>query len=186
VAQKGQKVIWKDKTLKNSGKTLDQDGLRRLALRYVERYATTRYKLTSYLKRKLHERGWEDDHSPAIADLVERFVDLGYIDDAMFAQSRAASLVRRGYGPARISQALFQAGINEQDSAQALAESNSNRFKAADKFARKRSIGPYAPAQHDRDKCQKQLQAFIRAGHDFEIASRFVFAAPGDDIVEDI
>ena len=36
---------------------LDQPALERAALRYVERYATTRAKLVAYLTRKLRERG---------------------------------------------------------------------------------------------------------------------------------
>ena len=37
---------------------LDQEGLERLALFYAGRYATTRAKLRTYLKRKVAERGW--------------------------------------------------------------------------------------------------------------------------------
>ena len=38
---------------------LDAAALERLALRYVERFATTRGRLTDYLTRKIRERGWE-------------------------------------------------------------------------------------------------------------------------------
>ncbi|HYZ48955.1 MAG TPA: RecX family transcriptional regulator, partial [Sphingomonas sp.] len=37
---------------------LDAPALERFALRYVERYATTRARLADYLSRKLRERGW--------------------------------------------------------------------------------------------------------------------------------
>ena len=40
---------------------LDRAALERLALRYVERFATTRGRLTDYLKRKIRERGWDGD-----------------------------------------------------------------------------------------------------------------------------
>jgi regulatory protein len=75
--------------------------LQRLAIHYVGRYATSRAKLKSYLARKVKERGYEGP-GPDLDDLAERLSRLGYIDDAAFASSRAASLQRRGYGARRI------------------------------------------------------------------------------------
>ncbi|WP_417620467.1 regulatory protein RecX [Parasphingorhabdus sp.] len=172
--------------MKNSVKTLNHESLHRLAIRYVERYATSRKKLAGYLQRKIREREWQDTDPPAVEELVERFSEQGYVDDALYAQNKASSLARRGYGTRRVSQALYQAGIDEEDGREAFRISEANRWIAADKFASKRKIGPYAETQQDADKCQKQLQAFLRAGHDFDLASRFVFAKPGEEVtVED-
>ncbi|WP_240616855.1 regulatory protein RecX [Sphingorhabdus sp. YGSMI21] len=160
--------------------------MHRLAIRYVERYATSRKKLADYLHRKIREREWLDTEPPAVEQLIARFVDQGYIDDALYAQTKAASLIRRGYGTRRVSHALYQAGISETDGREAFQISEANKWAAADKFARKRKIGCYAETEQDADKCRKQLQAFLRAGHDFDLASRFVFARPGEEItVED-
>ncbi|WP_082788189.1 regulatory protein RecX [Sphingorhabdus sp. M41] len=182
VAQKGQTSQLKVKPLKNSVKTLDQESLHRLAIRYVERYATSRKKLADYLHRKIREREWDDAAPPAVDQLVERFAERGYIDDALYAQNKASALTRRGYGARRVEHALYQAGISEADGREAFEASESNKWAAADKFARKRRIGPYAEAQQADDKCRKQLQAFLRAGHDLDLASRFVFAKPGEEI----
>ena len=70
---------------------LDAAALERLALRYVERYATTRAKLAAYLARKLRERG-SADAMPDIEGLVERFANLGYVDDRAFGEMRAAAM----------------------------------------------------------------------------------------------
>jgi hypothetical protein len=40
---------------------LERADLERFALRYVERYATTRGRLADYLKRKIRERGWGEE-----------------------------------------------------------------------------------------------------------------------------
>src|SRR4051794_3739244 len=77
---------------------LDEEGLERIALFYAGRYATTRARLDSYLRRKLKERGWGGPGEPPLARLIERFAALGYVDDRAFATARAASLGRRGYG----------------------------------------------------------------------------------------
>lgn len=171
--------------MKNSVKTLDQESLRRLAIRYVERYATSRKKLADYLHRKIRERDWQDAEPPAVEELVERFAEQGYIDDALYAQNKASALTRRGYGARRVSHALYQAGISEADGREAFQISEANKWAAADKFARKRRIGPYAETRQETDKCRKQLQAFLRAGHDFDLASRFVFASPGEKIAQE-
>ncbi|MEP2101581.1 MAG: regulatory protein RecX [Parasphingorhabdus sp.] len=172
--------------LKNSGRPLDQNSLQELALRYVSRYATTRHKLKSYLFRKLREREWSEDRPADVEAMVERFAELGYIDDALFAKNRAAALISRGYGKRRVTQALYQAGIQEGDDRQALDLSDAKKWDAARTYARKKSIGPFAQEPTDKDKCRKQLQAFLRAGHDFDIASRFVFAKPGEEIEVEI
>lgn len=168
--------------MKNSGRPLDHDGLQELALRYVSRYATTRYKLKSYLFRKLREREWTEDRPADVDVLVERFAKLGYIDDVLFAKNKATALTNKGYGKRRVSQALYQAGIAEGDDRQALDLSEARKWDAARTYARKKGIGPFAQERADQDKCRKQLQAFVRAGHDYDLASRFVFAKPGEEI----
>ncbi len=168
--------------MKNSGRPLDENSLQELALRYVSRYATTRHKLKSYLFRKLRERDWSEDQPADVEKMVERFAELGYIDDALFAKNRAAALINKGYGKRRVTQALYQAGIAEGDDRQALDLSDEKKWEAARTYARKKSIGPFAQEPADQDVCRKQLQAFLRAGHDFDMASRFVFAKPGEEI----
>ncbi len=153
-------------------------------MRYVSRYATTRHKLKAYLHRKLREREWDDEQPVDIDGLVERIAELGYIDDALFAKNKAAALSSRGYGKRRISQALYQAGIAEGDDAEAMAVGEARKWEAARTFARKKSIGPYATEMRDPDTRRKQLQAFLRAGHAFDIAARFVNAAPGEAVEE--
>ena len=182
MAQKGQIRLMRVKALKNSGKALDQKSLQELALRYVSRYATTRSKLTRYLHRKLREKGWDGQGKPEITPMVERFVDLGYIDDAQYAKNRAMTLTNKGYGKRRVSEALYQAGIADDDGQGAMELSDEKKWDAARTFARKKKIGPFAAEQQPRDKCNKQMQAFIRAGHSYDTASRFVFARPGEEI----
>ena len=91
---------------RSRAKPLDASRLEELALTYVARFATSAAKLERYLTRKVRERGWEGESEPQFAALVERYIELGYVDDAAFARARAGSLLRRGYGPRRIGQAL--------------------------------------------------------------------------------
>ena len=161
---------------------LDAGALERLALHYVGRYATTRAKLGSYLTRKIAERGWDGEAAAPIEALVDRFAALGYVNDRIFAEARAASLGRRGYGERRVGEALKAAGIDGNDAAAARAIARAGAHDAAMAFARRKRIGPFAGEEPDRDRCRRSLAAMLRAGHPFELSRRIVEAMPGEEI----
>ena len=173
-------------THKKAAPPLDNRRLRDLALHYAGRYATTKSKLTRYLQRKIHERGWKEGESAAdLERLAQDFADLGYINDAAYAEARARSFARRGYGARRLDQDIYAAGISDGDAADARAESANTTFTSAQTFARRKRIGPYATEPAPPEKRQKQLAAFMRAGHGYDMAKRFVFAEPGDEVEEE-
>lgn len=159
---------------------LDAEGLERLGLFYAGRYATTRAKLADYLRRKLKERGWSGPAAAPVEALVARFADLGYVDDAAFAEARAGALLRRGYGERRVAQALRVAGIDEEDAAPARREAEEKAQDAALRFARRRRIGPYAETPLDREARQKAAAAMLRAGHRLDVVRRVLDASPGE------
>ena len=153
---------------------LDRPALERLALRYVERFATTGGKLGDYLLRKSRERGTMDGFDPASIDaIVEKFAERGYVDDAAWAGSKAGSLTRRGYGPRRVGDALRAAGI-DVDLARAVAPDEAEAWAAAETYARKKKIGAFGDGEADRDMKRRQLAAMIRAGHAFDVARSLV------------
>ena len=156
--------------------------LRDLALHYVGRYATSRKKLSDYLKRKLRERGWEDENPAELDGLIADFVRLGYIDDAAFAAARARTMTARGLGQRRVSEDLRAKGISEADAGDAHAESAAQKWQSAERFAQRKRIGPYASKPASDDQKRKQFAAFLRAGHDFDTARKFVNASPGEEV----
>jgi regulatory protein len=164
-------------------KPLDQDTLNRLALHYVGRYATTTAKLSSYLRRKVLERGWNESDPADIAAIVSRCADLGYVDDRAFAETRAASLARRGYGARRIGVALQVAGIDRETVAEVLPDEEA-AYRAAEVYARRKRIGRYGDDTVDPQLRQRQFSAMLRAGHSFELAKSFVNAVDSDPLSE--
>ena len=172
-------------TSKRPPPPLDDDALRELALRYVGRFATSRGKLLAYLARKLRERGWGGEAPADPEALVARFADLGYVDDSGFALMKSASLGRRGFGARRISETLRAAGIEEADRGAADAQAQTDRWAAADRFARRKRLGPYAIVAPDPKQREKAIAAFLRAGHDYAIARRWVDAMPGEELAEE-
>lgn len=155
---------------------LDSARLDELALTYVARFATSRARLEAYLLRKLRERGWKGEGEPPVAQLADRFVAAGYIDDAAFARAKSGSLLRRGYGQRRVTQALGAAGIGEDVRAEVRAGDGAHR-RAALALARKRGFGPFGRAPLDRPAREKQIAAMLRAGHPLDSARELVDAA---------
>jgi regulatory protein len=159
---------------------LDAQRLEQAALGYVGRYATTRARLSTYLRRKIAECGWDGAGEPPIDELVALMARLGYVDDRAFAAARAASLGRRGYGVRRVKAALRAAGITEADAAEAEAEAKADAWRAALRFAERRRIGPFASVEPNRDGYEKSLAAMLRAGHPLPLARRLISARPGE------
>ena len=166
-------------TRKGPAPPLDEDGLRDLALRYVGRFATSRARLLAYLERKLRERGWAGETPAAPDALVARLGELRYVDDSAYAVMKSGALARRGFGARRVDQALRQAGIEEEDRRAATRPDDAAAWDAADRFARRKRLGPYAAAPLDAAQREKAVAAFLRAGHDFGTARRWVDAPPG-------
>jgi len=163
---------------------LDAPALERLALRYVERFQTTRAKLAQYLARKVRERGW--DGAPADpAAIAERFAAQGYVDDRAFAEAKAASLGRRGLGARRVAGALLQAGVGEEDRDHVAAAVAADAREAALRFARRKRIGPFATTPVDRAGRERQLAQMLRAGHPPGLARAMVHLQPGEEAAID-
>jgi regulatory protein len=163
-------------------KPLTADSLNWFALRYVERYATTREKLRQYLKGKLRERGWGGEGSAPIDQLVERFAELGYVDDRSFGETKAKSLERRGYGVRRVDQVLLAAGIEPEMRERIRGEVD--EAEAAIAYARRRRIGPFGPGAPSPELRQKQFAAMVRAGHSIERVKAILGAASEDELFD--
>ena len=157
---------------------LDDTTLRDLALAYAARFSTTGAKLEGYLARKIRERGVAEDQDGRAVDLdvralVERLIELGYVDDAAYARARSRDLTGRGYGKRRVEQALWAAGVDD-DVRHDHAPSEAEGRRAAILLAKKRRFGIFGTKLSEdlasdarRAAKEKQIAAMLRAGHDF-------------------
>lgn len=173
---------WRMPRTKATPPPLDPSSLERLALRYVERYATTRGRLTDYLRRKLRERGWGEETPARPEELAERMAELGYVNDRLYAEAKAGSLARRGFGGRRIGHALRDAGVVGEDAASVAPMVEEEAVPSALAFARRKRIGPFSAEQAERKLQEKQLAAMLRAGHALDLSRSIVRMAPGEDV----
>lgn len=175
-------------SLEMSQAPLNKIKLKDLALHYVSRYATTRHKLATYLRRKVRERGWEgvseagleaetgtptEEAEAAISEVLELVDRIGAVNDGLFAEGRTRALSRRGMGANRIRQALAGAGIERGVADEALSELDA--LEAAVAFLRRRRWGPFGEgAPHDADARRKAFAAMMRAGHGPDLSGKLL------------
>lgn len=159
----------------------DAAALERAALDYAARYATTRAKLATYLRRKLRERGWAGEGAAPVEALVQRFSERGYVDDRAFAGARADSLLRRGYGTRRIDAAWRAAGISDEVAGELRDRIGEGAEAAAMRYARRKRIGPFAGRAPDPAEKRRWIAAMARAGHPMDLVLRVLGGEPEEE-----
>lgn len=161
---------------------LNENSLKELALRYVGTYAATRAKLRAYLERKVGERGWNGSEEPDLTLIIDRFAELGYVDDAAYAVSKSRSMSARGYGKRRLRDKLRSDGVDGDDRIEADAHADDVAVETALRFAKRRRIGPFAAFDGDLRQREKWIAAMVRAGHEFALARAIAMLPPGSEI----
>ena len=99
--------------------------------------------------------------------IVERFAELGYVDDRAFAEAAGRALSARGYGARRLDGALGASASRAADAAAALARRPmTTPGQTALRFAQRRRIGPFADRPLDqKSRSRRAFAAMMRAGH---------------------
>jgi len=173
---------------------LSRESLERAALRYVERYDSTQDNLRRVLERKVDRelaggetepqlrdaaRGW-------VAEVVERAVELGWVDDRRYAEGLVQLLRRRGISHRASWQKLRQKGVSadlirEQLGAGPEAETE---LAAASAYARRRRLGPWRAQEQREERRERDLAALARAGFDLSVARTVVEAEAPETLPE--
>lgn len=114
-----------------------------------------------------------------IPDIVGRLGEVGLVDDAVFAETRAKRMAAAGRSRRAISAHLAQKGVDTATVRAAMPHDASAEIAAAITFARKRRLGPFAreaqtPESREAKRAaeKKALGAMARAGFDFSVCER--------------
>lgn len=171
-------------------KPVTQAWLRRAALHYLERYASSSENLRRVLARKVERRLRDRDEAAgeeeraaarALVDaVVEQALAGGYVDDAAYAEAKVASLRRKGGSRRAIASRLQGAGLDKETIGRAL-EAHAERETgteidvpaaervAARAYARRRRFGPFRPRERV-ERRDRDVAAMVRAGFAYDIA----------------
>ena len=156
-----------------------------MALAYVNRFDCTATKLKRHLAERVKRQGGHDDAEAWIAELVERYLGSGVLNDARFAKNLATQLTTRGKSSRMISQKLAMRGVPSevaQDLMTARRQDEPNaELDAARAFARKRRLGPHREPEKRAEYRQKDLAALARQGFSFDTAKKALGTLGGED-----
>jgi len=161
------------------------DYLQRAAMHYLERYAAPSVQLRRVLQRKVmlscrHHGDEPSQFETMLDDVVARCLSSGLVDDARFAEARAASLRRKGQSARAVAARLSAKGVPRALATQHSTASAEQELAAAKIAARRKRLGPWSRGDRSANR-QKDLAAIARAGFGMNIA-RSVIDDAGEDI----
>ncbi|MBO6782506.1 MAG: RecX family transcriptional regulator [Alphaproteobacteria bacterium] len=172
-----------------------QERLRKAALHYIDRYATSAGNLHDVLMRRVARSARLHGTDPRqgrqwAEDIVAEFVDRGLVDDRSYAETRAVSLHRGGASRRKIAMALKSKGVGSADVDAALAaleEGHRNsELAAARNYARRRRFGPWRAADERDARRERDLAAMARAGFSYATALKVIDAPDIDALERDV
>lgn len=160
--------------------------LHEAALRYLARFAATEAGLRAVLERRIDrwaravETGDRDDLAAKVEafkrearEIAARLVASGLVNDAEYAQSRAAGLMRSGRSSRAVAARLAAKGIGAELARAALPDDPDSELGAALVLARKRRIGPFRRGEApDLAGRRREMAMLARAGFPQPIAAQ--------------
>lgn len=168
--------------MKGPPKPLTPARLEKAALFYLQRYAASSGQLRAVLRRRLRraeQAGVAECGAADIEAVIDRLQRNGILNDAAFAEMKAASLARQGRSHRAMQRKLQQLGLEEAEQRAALAAAGLDgeaELARAFAFARRRRLGPYRAAAERAARRERDLAALGRQGFAYEIARQVIDA----------
>lgn len=173
--------------------SIDAETVRAWAIRYLGCYDTTEERLRLHLKRKIQTTlresqalenpdvravpGGPTDLFALIGPVIDRLKDLKLVDDARFAEGRAASLKRKGLPAGRIKSDLQRKGIKTLEPSVLAGIDPLEQAKA---FAMRKKLGPFRLSDrpiNPQELRTKEIAKLVRNGFPFAIAKKVIDGA---------
>jgi regulatory protein len=154
--------------------------LHEAALAYLARYAATQAGVVRVLDRRVAKwvRAEVDVEPEVVAGLramvrkvAVRLVEVGLVNDAEFAASRARSLTRAGRSRRAVAAHLGARGIDGEVMQAALPQEPEDELAACVVLVRKRRLGAYRRPEKAEDR-MRELAVLARAGFSHSVASQ--------------
>ncbi len=180
---------------KKPPRKITESYLHNAGLHYLQRFAAGTAHFRTVMMRKIDRScHWHKDQNRAqcaemLESLIEKFVDLGLLNDSAYARGMVVSLRRRGLSARMIHAKLSAKGLNSEQIKQALenydeetmGERRHNvELSAALRLARRKKIGPYRRSDSREGAFERELGILARAGYGYDIAKQVVDMTAAD------
>ena len=155
---------------------INKDVLKKYALNYLNKYASSKKNLEIYLWRKIKKSGiFNKNFKSDIKDIIQELEKLKIINDEDFANSIAFNGARNGKSKKYIKYNLIKKGIKKDDINNALnkleEEIPDYETQSAINFAKKKKLGKYGQFIDQK----KDLSKMARAGFNYDIIKKVLF-----------
>ena len=155
--------------------------LQNIALYYLQRFDTSVQKLREVLQKRVNDYARFDSEfnkSEAyqwIEELIEKFADCHYLDDARFAENKVRSYLAVGKSKRYIENKLKEKGVSEDIIDECFDAAEYNPWEVILNFARKKKIGGFRENEEKRRELrQKDMGTLVRAGFDYDMVVRIL------------
>ena len=170
--------------IRNRKKTLEvtMEEMRNFSFAYIEKYATSKQQLRTYLLKKYLKANVHNVKKQDITDLIDIvLVDLEkskFISDKFYSESKSRSLIQRGSSINKIRNYLMVKGIDDtyiKETIDKIKEDNSDQdFFSGIKICKKKRIGPARAEDNIPLFYKKDISLLARNGFDFETSKRIM------------
>lgn len=185
------------RTKSDPSKKLTGAELEAYAVSYLARFDCTVARLRQVLLRKVghgaRKQPSDDEESPRSSEnttqtvdaIVQRFLEVGYLNDGRFARGLARGLFSKGTAPRKAIERLKQRGVSAELAALVVQEcvaSGETELVAAARLVQRKRLGWCRSDEATRkERAQRDLAALARAGFSFEVARRALTGPLDDD-----
>jgi regulatory protein len=164
---------------------VDKAYLRRAALAYLQRYASSAQNLHRVLARKAQRRqrlGAEPptDLAAMIEEVVAEAMRMDLVDDRRFADARVATLLRQGTSRRGLQVRLAAKGVEREVVQNAIADADPDETASARRLAQRRRLGPWRDPP-DPLKRSRDLAVLQRAGFSHGVARAVIDGSADSD-----
>ena len=156
--------------------------LRDLAYSYIEKYNPSRQQTKTYLLKKYLKKFQGSRTKKEVSEIIDNIVmnleKTHFLNDALYSDSKARVMFRRGYSLNKISYSLKSKGLDEKYIKLSIEKIKNDKsdpdFLSAIKICKKKRIGP---ARNDNNRplfYKKDIGVLARAGFDFETSKKIM------------
>ena len=174
-------------------KPVTQQSLRNAALRYIDKFATSRENLRQVLMRRVQKSNYHHETSIQdgidwIEELLNKLEASKLINDDLYAEMRAGALHRKGTSERVIIMKLKEKGLSDDNISKALdalrEENNSEDLErdAAIALAKRRRLGPWRLPEKREAMREKDLAAMARSGFSYDLAQNIIDTEDIEDL----
>ena len=167
-------------------KRLTEKRILNITLFYLSRYESSIAKVRAMLHRRLlrmKARGLEVP--PAAEEWIEQAIQTAvahsYLNDDRYAENQVRRLVAEGRSEHYITAKLAMASIDSDTTHRLLEATGSTEADRANRFVRRKRLGPYRPESERTARYAKDLAALARAGFSYEVADQALRTLPPTD-----